>query len=366
MAAQNIRVHLVHGTWAKGLLGKSKAWTEAGHSVYDRLRSLLPESAALETFLWSGRNSVSAREGAAQSLRAHLDVSLKKFPKDRHVVVAHSHGGTISSLALADPRIDGRISSLICLATPFTYVASASLRRLKTGILGVASVASAFFWTGVLLLFPRFPSSMGPTGFAALILTIGLFAFVTLAIIAKRAHDKSLRSSPPGPRETTVVLLRGSRDEATLVLAVAQVVNWSFYSFSKFHDVTMPTVRNPVTWLAYAGIFAACLSAGVEMVFQLPLAIGTGKPPEALLLGIFVYGPAVAGFIFLMGCLALAVATGFWGLRPWMVSTVDVETAPPNTACQLYVFSRVESSSLRHRLYEDESVLQMVADLVKK
>ncbi len=112
MLANRIRIHLVHGTWAKGHFGASKAWTEAGHDVYERLRTLLPISTVIETFLWSGKNSVSAREQAAKELRAHLTNSLEKFPNDRHIVVAHSHGGTISNLAIADPKIDGRIERL--------------------------------------------------------------------------------------------------------------------------------------------------------------------------------------------------------------------------------------------------------------
>jgi hypothetical protein len=366
MAASNIRVHLVHGTWAKGILGKSKAWTEAGHGVYERLRALLPKSVAMETFLWSGANSVSDREKAARLLQVHLEESLRKFPDDRHVVVAHSHGGKISNLAVADPRFDGRIRSLICLATPFTYVVKASLRRIQTGILGITSVGYAMYWTGVLLLFLWIPGFVGVTAFAGIVAVKSFIAFLGVAIIAKGTHERSPHSIPAGPRKSKVFLLRGSRDEATLVLSTAQVVNWAFYAFAKFNDVTMPTVRKPVTWFAYAAVYAACLLAGVAMALPIHKAILTGAPAEVVFpLALLVYAPAAAGFVFLVGCPALAGATGFWGVRSWMVSAVEVETAPPNTACQMYVFSQVESTSLRHGLYEDEAVLKMVADLVQ-
>jgi len=281
-------------------------------------------------------------------------------------VVAHSHGGTISNLAVGDPRLDGHIKSLICLATPFTYVVNVSLRRIQTGVLGVTSVAYALYWTGVLLLFPWIPELVGMTTFAVIVAIKSLIAFMLVFIFAKAKHETSPASNPGGPRKSKVFLLRGSRDEATLVLSTAQFVNSAFYAFAKFSDVTMPTIRKPLTLVAYAAIYAACLLAGVAMAMPIHKTILTGVPSDfVLLLALFVYAPAAAGMVFLVGCLALAIATGFWGIRPWMASAVEVETAPPNTACQMYLFSQVESTSLRHGLYEDKDVLKMVADLVQ-
>lgn len=334
--------------------------------MYERLRARLPSSVAMETFLWSGANSVSERDKAAQQLQVHLEESLRRFPSERHVVVAHSHGGTIANLAVTGPRLDGRIKSLICLATPFTYVTQASLRRIHTGILAVTSVGYALYWTVVLLLFPWIPSFVGVTAFAGIVAVKSLFAFFAVAVIAKRTHETSPRLDPAGPRRTKIFLLRGSRDEATLVLSTAQVINWTFYAFAMLHDVTMPTVRKPLTWLAYAAIYASCLLGGVAVAIRIQNALLTGAPTDlAFPLGLFVYAPALAGFVFLVGCFALAIATGFWGVRSWMVSAVEVETAPPNTACQMYVFSQVESTSLRHGLYQDEAVLKMVTDLIQ-
>jgi len=164
-----------------------------------------------------------------------------------------------------------------------------------------------------------------------------------------------------------VFLLRGARDEAALLLSTVQAVNWTFYAFAMFHDVTMSTVRKPLNWLAHAATYAACLLSGMALAITIHNEVLTKTQMEVtLLLGVFVFSPAVAGLVFLGGSLALAVATGFWQVRSWLVSSVEVETAPPNAACQMYVFSQVESSSLRHGLYEDEAVLKMVADLVQR
>lgn len=330
MLANRIRIHLVHGTWAKGHFGASKAWTEAGHDVYERLRTLLPISTVIETFLWSGKNSVSAREQAAKELRAHLTNSLEKFPNDRHIVVAHSHGGTISNLAIADPKIDGRIERLICLATPFTYVVKSTLSRIHTAILSFASIGYALYWTGVMLLFPGIFQFFGMSLFSGILAVKSLFAFIFVINIADRRHETSPHAAPTAPLKSKVFILRGSRDEASLVLSFAQVLNWLFYVFAKFHDLTILTVRKPLTWLAYGVIYAACLLAGTGIAILLHDSLLTGESLDVIFpLVLFVYAPAVAGMAFIVGCLALAIPTGFWNVQRWITCTVEVETAPP-------------------------------------
>lgn len=365
MLVTRIRIHLVHGTWAKGFFGASKAWSEAGHDVYEKLRILLPMNTAIETFLWSGKNSITAREQAAKELRAHFENSFRNFPNDRHMVVAHSHGGTISILAMADPKIDGRIERLICLATPFTYVMKASLSRIHTGILSAASVGYALYWTGVILRFPWIPQFLGVGLFAGILAVKSLFAYICVANIANQVHKTSSHSPPIGPLKSKVFLIRGSRDEASLVLSLAQVLNWIFYVFAKFHDPTKPTVRKPLTWLAYAVIYAACLLAGGSLAIVLHDSLLSGASLDvAYPLALFVYAPAVAGMVFIVGCLVLAIPTGFWDVRRWLTCAVEVETAPPGIACQMHVFSEVASTSLRHGLYEDEAVIKLVAKIV--
>lgn len=365
MLANRIRIHLVHGTWAKGHFGTSIAWTEAGHNVYESLRALLPINTAIETFHWSGENSVSAREHAAKAFQVHLENSVKNFPSERHMVIAHSHGGTVSLLALADPNFDGCIEKLICLATPFTYVARASLRRIHTGILGAASVGYAMYWTGIIILFPWIPRLFGLILFAVILAIKSLFAFFCVVFIANRIHMTSPHSVPIGPLKSKIILLRGSRDEASLLLSFAQVINWIFYKFAKFNDPTMPTVRKPLTWLAYAVIYAACLLSGSTLAIVLHDTFLAETSLDVMFpLALFVYAPAVAGLIFFVGFLAQVISTGFWDVRRWFTYSVEVETAPPGIACQMYVFSQIATTSLRHGLYEDETVLKMVAEIV--
>jgi hypothetical protein len=148
--------------------------------------------------------------------------------------------------------------------------------------------------------------------------------------IADRRHETSPHAAPTAPLKSKVFILRGSRDEASLVLSFAQVLNWLFYVFAKFHDLTILTVRKPLTWLAYGVIYAACLLAGTGIAILLHDSLLTGESLDVIFpLVLFVYAPAVAGMAFIVGCLALAIPTGFWNVQRWITCTVEVETAPP-------------------------------------
>jgi pimeloyl-ACP methyl ester carboxylesterase len=365
MTRGNIRVHLVHGTWAKGVSGAATAWTEQGHPAYTTLRAALPAGTVIETFLWSGRNSISGRRAAASDLNRHLDAALRANPWDAHVVVAHSHGGTVASQALSAPNIDGRVRALICLATPFTYVVKSSLARIQTAVVAATSLANAAWWTAALAMFPDISRRFGSSGFGLLVLLSCVVAFAIVLPIAKWTEDNSLTELPAGPRCTPVFLLRGSRDEATSLLSAVQLFDWACSSFARFHDMTAPSVRRPVTWLAFALIYLSCASAGALMINSLRTGILSQVASEAAWwLGLYVYAPAAAGLVYLFGYAAISAAAGHWNLKTWFTSAIDFEVAPPQSVCEIRVFWAVKTSNLRHRLYEDDRVLKTVAELV--
>ena len=99
-------VHLVHGTWPYGPFRRSKpkkptGWFDEGSSVRKALQKASGNVAEFVEFPWSGKNSFAARQEAALGLRKHLDESLKKDSDAMHVLVAHSHGGTVVAGALS-------------------------------------------------------------------------------------------------------------------------------------------------------------------------------------------------------------------------------------------------------------------------
>lgn len=283
------------------------------------------------------------------------------------MVLAHSHGGTVAHQAVSGSDLDGTIRGLICLATPFVYLVSPSLNRLQTGILALTSVLYAIYWTVLLTWLPWIPEFLGILPLAAVIAIKGLLAFVLVAVIAKSGFEAQTTAfSPSNPNRTPLFLLRGSRDEASLLLAEAQIVDSICAAFAALNDVTQPTIRRPLTWVGYALVYTSCSALGIYAATRLAPALLPRLGGDAVaIIGMFAYGPAVAGLVYIVGYAAIAIGAGHWSVLRWLSSAVEVEAAPPNTKCQMYVFSELDTSGLRHGLYEDDQVLSHVAELVQ-
>src|SRR5215510_13269461 len=125
---------LVHGTWGRGFFPKRRQvsllspnkrwWFEEGSQFRTALDAAL-KSASLDwpirAFLWSGSNSVHARDRAARDLSKQLREDLKD-PNATAVIIAHSHGGNVVLRALQHlDSMAGRIR-VVTLATPFLRV----------------------------------------------------------------------------------------------------------------------------------------------------------------------------------------------------------------------------------------------------
>jgi hypothetical protein len=112
------KVTLVHGTFARGA-----KWADPSRSkLCAHLSQAVTGDIVFDTWKWSGRNSHRHRVLAAQELASHLEACSRAFPNDRHFVIAHSHGGTVLSLALAGSH-EARdyVAGSVFLATPFIH-----------------------------------------------------------------------------------------------------------------------------------------------------------------------------------------------------------------------------------------------------
>jgi pimeloyl-ACP methyl ester carboxylesterase len=138
------RIILVHGTWGWGTLGarnpftffvrrrrfglwrRTKTlWFERGSSFRDKLKYWLSQAAIkhqLGVFLWSGANSVYARDVAATRLARVLKLQAEAFQNDTIVVVGHSHGGNVALRALHYLGTVAERINVVTLATPFLHV----------------------------------------------------------------------------------------------------------------------------------------------------------------------------------------------------------------------------------------------------
>jgi hypothetical protein len=103
---------LVHGTWGRGFFPKCREvslyppnkrwWFEEDSPFRARLDGALKNASldwSVRSFLWSGANSVRARNSAAKELSECLRKDLKD-PDTTAVIIAHSHGGNLALRAL--------------------------------------------------------------------------------------------------------------------------------------------------------------------------------------------------------------------------------------------------------------------------
>ena len=124
----------VHGTFPYGASKQRKLGAQ-GHnpSLYSpgNVPWFLPESdfakeilnrcpARWSAFTWSGKNSFAARREAIDSFYGQLKGSREEL-NTRHVIIAHSHGGTVVAAALCrleEMELD-RIEGVVTLGAPF-------------------------------------------------------------------------------------------------------------------------------------------------------------------------------------------------------------------------------------------------------
>lgn len=140
-------------------------WFEAGSAFERDLIGRIgapSDEVVFERVLWSGRNTFADREMAAARVRAAIEATSARYPDVAHVVVAHSHGGTVAAQALGRrPYADGlRVNSLVTLATPFVRMA------LRPGIdpaaaPGMTHLLAALLPATLLLLAPLAALSLG-------------------------------------------------------------------------------------------------------------------------------------------------------------------------------------------------------------
>ena len=107
-------VTLVHGT-----AGWFSSWLRERSRLRAHLESTFPGRVVFCRVPWSGLNSFKARRNGAASLRRQISENASRWPAAQQVVVAHSHGGSLSIEALNDDDCSKNVDGLVCMATPF-------------------------------------------------------------------------------------------------------------------------------------------------------------------------------------------------------------------------------------------------------
>lgn len=224
-----------------------------------------------ERVAWSGNNSFIAREEGAAELRFHLKQSHRQYPDAKHLVVAHSHGGTVAVMALDNAPNPLLSEGLLTMGTPFvklmppagggrwakfmTYAGctlpataycvsvlvsvSALLRQVPSGgvavILGTLSLVSILVGRAWLAIAVAYLGMIigGP------ILRSDLIGFGLIAVFSGMALPALLQQwkalwpdigpeDRPAELRCRLLAIRTTNDEASLTIGLAQLVERGF------------------------------------------------------------------------------------------------------------------------------------------
>lgn len=210
---------LVRGTFARGApwTRQSSTRRKVTSVLRDRLKAAFSEGALTKRVCWSGANSHGARLAAGERLASSLRRSLRRHPRSKHFVLAHSHGGNVVLAALRDPDLQAKVSGVVTMATPFIDCAprdltQASVMRwwlpLGAAVMAAAVAASLFVMLGLGLAELFFEQVLGRQMpewlYVVMILPLALYMPAAIVGVYKWVRsriDQRLKWAPARQRE---------------------------------------------------------------------------------------------------------------------------------------------------------------------
>lgn len=397
MQANHIIIHLVHGTWPcgrgkkarerwdelrNGTLDPDRFWFVEGSRFCREIERSAGRSIKFVTFTWSGENTFTDRHEAATQLHKHLADSLRASPDAYHVVVAHSHGGTVAFEASTNPpsKWPQSLVGVLTMGTPFVALRESSgalaerVARATALRWGVAlTVCFGLAFAGALAL--GGPGWFGSTG--ALLIAIAFIVILATGATGVdwlMPHDtRGLYAllAPPDPKlECPLIAYRAPGDEASLAISAAQFTDWLFgrivwgglivrpiaclkrliETFGAWLSVITTWTMTTLAVILYDWLFTEELQALWIYLIAGPWYAGIYLVLFCLVLLM------VVPLILLPGMLTLRVATGPEALRYAGYATVDAESLPVGISASIEVLTLSDDErrtmALRHSLHE--------------
>ena len=368
----NVVVHLVHGTWPYGWLrkrppldGRKPTWFEDHSQFRQTIRLLCHSPIVFVPHFWSGRNSTRSRDLAARQLAGDLADSIKKYKDFNHVVLAHSHGGTVASLALGILSEDNEefqlsCKALICLSSPFAFIKDADIDQEYRFMIDLSTSICAALLYIVIAVYRDF-GNYSTWIIVGLMIVIPLFIrFIvplTLSHLMEqlsrwKTRDEVWRTTVADPTIPTFVL-RATRDEATLTIGLAQSLSWAMNK----------TSINQITRL----ILVSVLTIPGLLIFLSLVDVQHTHIPLAIYCGV-VFARGLLGIASLLSYGLVAFAVGFWDFLSWHNSIIEVDVAPSQVASVVTIYSDLgdmREDSLRHGIYDHVHVQVEIARLIE-
>lgn len=394
--ASPCRLLLVHGTWGQRspFLAKNSPFQQA-------MKNGLPGLCGdIEIFQWSGKVWQSQRNKAAEDLSECLSGLLAALADDEMlVVVAHSHGGTITAQAMR--RLDGKLDPaqlarirVISFGTPYilyTFHPVSALAvfiwswLLALGGLGALAWYYAHDWLGAGLVQPLIV-------FAAS-LTVGGLA--TAWFIRRRVEaEKTLGCDSGYPAGSRLLCMAVPGDEAITGLFFSKGIDgfasWMVRrfdglvggllgrSFEAARSTLVGTAGGVFAVLALLGLVTQQFP-GLPLLKQVNAFVGEGNSYYTLLPAVLMPVAAVATAIFAYQCIRLLLSVPLRLLRGVVQLPISPDmwrqallkqawiSSTPMGHCEYVLCPAVEARGLLHsQLNENAKVHERIIEWIKQ
>lgn len=245
----------------------------------------------IEALLWSGANSVHARDEAGKALATQLREQRVLCPGANQIVVAHSHGGNVALRAIEHLGGETDRLRIATMATPFFEIFPSPLYAspfpLSRWLFGVLSLLAGSILLAIAGRQFGFSDIAGPAA-VALAFLCALFAFaprlwpehykrkaVLRQSLAKKTSHGAFENS-----DVDLFVLRGVDDEASFALGVGAFSSWISRALV---DRAMRTTVGGIAIILLAAAFVAMFPDVPEFQSAVLSYVGYGTTAIVLL-----------------------------------------------------------------------------------
>lgn len=374
LTSEPVVVHLVHGTWPYGLwrgrYPKGDYWFHPRSSFREAIVKAAGVPVQFCVHLWSGRNSFPARKQIADKICHAIQAWEEQEPGRKHLIIAHSHGGTAAVYAAQSlsrqsiPPIN--IAAVICMASPFVYYRPLGRQEGQSARWAPAALLTAL---GLIAAWHIYPPLREISGW--LIVLMGLLMMLLLGAI----FEFSAKANDPdgylgqSDRRTPILIVRATRDEASMAIGLAHTINAIGRFFYFNYDNSTQGLR-PLGLLRWIMISIPFLLAALVIVDH--LFIGEFRPKmetQRFAFVLFLTGAGTAT-AFLTSQFLMCLATGYWKFRTLLSGLIEIDSLPPLSACTAKCYADWENEQqgkgLRHGIHAVTEVRNDIGFLIAR
>lgn len=291
---------LVNGTFAP----RAK-WVDPESDFSRGVLSASGKNITIRSFRWSGSNSFKKRRKAglllARELRAITLQQAQLGRRAKHLLIGHSHGGTVCAYAAQACGKSTGVSGILFLSTPFLHL-SASIPYLFTAILLtiVLVLGASIAVFGYLLDFLGASDELKILVFAhVLLIVLYLWSSIGWSRLNSMAKDLE-RYSMKEAKLPSCSICFASGDEVSMLMGFSAAID---YLLDFITSITFLASR----WTWASGFFLAIFLASIERAW-----------------GLFVFAafPAYFGVVSILYCIRLMTSFRFGWDAPLVCSVL--------------------------------------------